>query len=122
MDKNAFKEEIYNYAFSKLAETSPAEAAGKDKHFSNKEAENFAKDKKAPYDLEDAMKLGKKIGIDWEKVDFKPADFLAGLGVEVEHFNDKVTRVQPKYSDTIVGRIAWRHLRENPKYYVNLKD
>lgn len=120
MDKNTIKEMIYNCSFLKVAEFSPAEAAGKNKSFSKKEAKQFAKQKNI-FTLEQAEDLGSKIGIKWNKVDFTINDFLVGLSVETEHFDDKETSIG-KFAPTIAGRIAWRHLKENPKYYTRLKD
>lgn len=123
MKKQDFKEQIYNVGFLKIAESSlkPAEAAGEDKMFSRKEAVRFAKTSNPTWNLEDAVRIAKKIGLNFKKVDFTVNDFLVGLGVENEHFDDKQTRVG-KFSESIVGRIAWRHLKENSKYYTRLKD
>lgn len=66
-----------------------------------------------------AKKVGDKLGIDFTKIDID--EFIAGMKVELEH--DK--KVDPKLdvidSLTDVGKIALAHLKENPRYYTELK-
>lgn len=65
--------------------------------------------------------LGERIGIQWDKVDFTSKDLGIGFEVELEHgIHDSQTNTTN--NDPInTARIAWAHLKENPKYYQLLK-
>jgi hypothetical protein len=67
----------------------------------------------------EAKAIGDEIGIDWDEVDFTPADLLAGIQVEMEHGEDPETNVT---DDSIVdtAKIAWAHLKEMADYYTKL--
>lgn len=67
--------------------------------------------KRAQLSPDTAKQIGTKIGIDWKHVEFSPEQFRQGIIVELEHID--VTRGDPE----ITGKIAWAHLRENPRYY-----
>lgn len=67
----------------------------------------------------EAKRLGDRLGVDWDKVPL--AEFRAGLTVELEHGNhDRQTNVT---NDDLLktGKIAWAHLKEDPKYYSRLR-
>lgn len=74
---------------------------------------------KKSYTVEEAKKIGDKIGIDWDKFDLE--QFRRGLEVEMEHGSvwGKDTNVT-KDDPYITGRIAWAHLKEIPDYYTRL--
>lgn len=77
---------------------------------------------KKQFTNEEAKEIGEEIGIDWEKVEFSVSDFKKGLEVEVEHDDDPQTDVvrDDKRKYDYVGKIAWRHLKESPRYYKEL--
>lgn len=66
-----------------------------------------------------AKRIGDKIGIDWSKVDLN--EFAAGLDEEFEHGSrDPETNVTND-DPLLTGKIAWAHLKEDPKYYSKLE-
>jgi len=65
--------------------------------------------------VEQAKKLGEKIGVQWGKVKFTPKDLLQGCKVELEHKD--VTKGDP----VMTAKIALAHLKELPDYYQRLK-
>jgi hypothetical protein len=70
------------------------------------------------FTAEEALAVGKKLGIDWK--DFDLEQFRMGMDVELEHgLRDPETNVT---GDDVVttGKIAWAHLREFPDYYSRL--
>ncbi len=73
---------------------------------------------KKEFDLEEAKRIGKQIGLDFTKFDIE--QFRTGLGVELEHgAHDPETNVTG--DDLIItGKIAWAHLKEIPDYYTRL--
>ncbi len=72
--------------------------------------------------LEQAITIGKKIGIDWNKVQFPPEEFRRGIEVEFEHSakgpaghgGDVINGIQDS------AKIAWAHLNEISDYYTRL--
>lgn len=72
---------------------------------------------------EDARRIGKQIGIDWDSAGFPADEFAAGLVVEREHGPGGPAGGVADVSagDPLVeGRIAWAHLMELPDYYTRL--
>jgi hypothetical protein len=68
---------------------------------------------------ESEMDLGKRIGIKWEDVAFTKAQFEKGVKAEMEeHHDDPETKVIT--TDEEAGKVAWAHLKEDPKYYDKL--
>lgn len=64
-------------------------------------------------------KLGEKIGIKWENVAFTRAQFEKGVKAEMEeHHDDPETKVINTKAEA--GKVAWAHLKEDPKYYDKL--
>lgn len=68
------------------------------------------------FSTQEAKEIGKKIGIDFTKIDVE--QFRMGLAVELEHGSlwgddTNVTKDDP----LVTGRIAWAHLKEIPDYY-----
>ncbi|MGE5629585.1 MAG: DUF5661 family protein [Caulobacteraceae bacterium] len=67
---------------------------------------------------EEALEIGKKIGIDFNKIDLE--QFRRGLAVEMEHGTmfpqANVTNDDP----VLTGKIAYAHLLEFPDYYTRL--
>ena len=70
--------------------------------------------------VKQAKALGDKISINWNKVEFTPADLLQGYKVELEHSKDKQTNVTDG-DPVMTAKIAWAHLKEKPNYYQLLK-
>jgi len=73
------------------------------------------------FTLEDAIKIGEDIGIDWDTSPFPAEEFLKGLEVELEHGSKVDERVNVTKDDpNLTGKIAWVHLMESPDYYIGL--
>lgn len=74
------------------------------KHFNTKEAE----------------RIGKELGINWNKSKFDIEQFRMGLDVELEH--GKINSVTNVTNDDpiLTGKIALAHLNEFPDYYTRL--
>jgi hypothetical protein len=74
--------------------------------------------KKKPFTLDQAKTIGKKLGIRWDK--YNPAQFRAGLGVELEHGTVNQTSNVTDDDPLTTGKIALAHLNEFPDYYTRL--
>jgi len=73
---------------------------------------------KKHFSVEEAKKIGKKLGIDWSK--FNVEQFRMGLDVELEHgTRDPHTNVTNDDS-IMTGKIALAHLNEFADYYIRL--
>jgi len=71
------------------------------------------------FSLEEAKKIGEKLGIKWDK--FNVEQFRMGMDVEVEH-----GKISPKTNITnddplMTGKIALAHLNEFSDYYTRLE-
>ena len=73
------------------------------------------------FTIDEARRIGAKIGIDWDSAPFDVDQFRMGMDVELEHgLHDLSTNVTD--SDPIVtGKIALAHLNEFPDYYTRLR-
>ena len=70
------------------------------------------------FTTEEAQKIGKEIGIDFNKFDLE--QFRMGIAIELEHgAHDPETNVTND-DLTVTGKIAWAHLKEIPDYYTRL--
>lgn len=86
----------------------------------NRKSMSIAKKMGKRYTLADAIMVGKKIGINWNNVKFRPGDLLVGMHYELEHGKiDKRTDVTGD-SRIKTAKVAWAHLVERPDYYVQL--
>ena len=73
-----------------------------------------------PFTKEDAHRIGREIGIDWEASPFDVEQFHLGLAVELEHgLHDPETNVTGN-DPIMTGKIALAHLKEFPDYYTRL--
>lgn len=73
---------------------------------------------KKHFTAEEAMNIGKELGIDWSKFDVE--QFRVGMDVELEHGKiDPHTNVSDDDPLT-TGKIALAHLNEFPDYYDRL--
>ena len=72
------------------------------------------------FTMEQALQVAAKLGIDWDEVDYTPADFLVGMDIELEH--GTVNPVTDVTGDDPVstGKIALAHLNESGEYYREL--
>ncbi len=69
------------------------------------------------FTLADAKDIAKSLGIDFEKVDYTPEDYLEGINIELEHGTvDPHTNVTDD-NRLLTGKIALAHLNELPMYY-----
>ena len=71
------------------------------------------------FSLEEAKKIGEKLGIKWDKFDVE--QFRMGMDVELEHGT-----ISPKTNVTnddplMTGKIALAHLNEFSDYYTRLE-
>ena len=77
----------------------------------------------ASFSEADARRIGKAIGIDWDRSRFDVEQFRMGLEVELEHGRrDAATNVSDD-DELTTGKIAWAHLihlNEFPDYYTRL--
>ena len=70
--------------------------------------------------LDEAERVGREIGIDWEDSPFDVEQFAMGMNVELEHgVHDPQTDVTGN-DPILTGKIALAHLREYPDYYTRL--
>ncbi len=73
---------------------------------------------KRTFTPEDAKRIGDALGADWAKISLD--EFVAGLGVELEHgARDPETNVTND-DELLTGKIALAHLKEFPDYYTRL--
>ena len=73
---------------------------------------------KKHFNVSEAEKIGKKLGITWDKFDLE--QFRMGMDVELEHgLRDLATNVTNDDPLT-TGKIALAHLTEFPDYYTRL--
>ncbi len=73
---------------------------------------------KRKFTQQDAKRIGDALGVNWAEVSLD--EFLAGLGVELEHgARDPGTNVTND-DEMLTGKIALAHLKEFPDYYTRL--
>lgn len=72
------------------------------------------------FTLQDATRIGETIGIDWATSAFDPAEFRAGLQVELEHGDHDLQTNVTANDEILTGKIAWAHLKEFADYYTRL--
>jgi len=73
---------------------------------------------KKHFSLDEAKKIGERLGIDWKKFDLE--QFRRGMDIELEHgLIDPHTNVSND-DPLITGKIALAHLNEFPDYYTRL--
>lgn len=65
-----------------------------------------------------ARAIGKKIGVDFNRIDIE--QFRMGLGVELEHGSRDIQTNVTDDDLYMTGKIAWAHLKELPNYYSRL--
>ncbi|MFA6393815.1 MAG: DUF5661 family protein [Patescibacteria group bacterium] len=71
------------------------------------------------FTLEDAKRVGEKIGVDFGKFDLE--QFRFGMDVELEHGSiDSETNVTDD-DEIMTGKIALAHMKEFPDYYERLE-
>ncbi|HYF82617.1 MAG TPA: DUF5661 family protein [Clostridia bacterium] len=69
---------------------------------------------------EEAIDIGKNIGIDFSKIDIE--QFRTGLDVELEH-GTRFPKANVTNDDPVLtGKIAYAHLLEIPDYYTRLAE
>ena len=69
------------------------------------------------FTLSEAMETAKQLAIDFDKVAYRPEEFLEGMNIELEHGtvepSTNVTDDNPQFT----GKIALAHLNEHSSYY-----
>ena len=76
--------------------------------------------------LEDARRIGDRLGVDWDAID--PAELRRGIEVEVEQAGGAATATADTTPDDggddllSAGRVAWLRLREVPDFYTRLDE
>lgn len=82
---------------------------------------NIGPTQRKSFSLDEAIKIGRMLGIDWETSKFDPEQFRIGLDVELEHGRrDMLTNVTND-DPILTGKIALAHLNELSDYYERLK-
>lgn len=82
--------------------------------------EPYRMNRQKKFTTEEALAIGKKIGIDFNKIDLE--QFRMGLEVEMEH-GTKFPQANVTNDDPILtGKIAYAHLLELPDYYTRLAE
>jgi Protein of unknown function (DUF5661) len=72
------------------------------------------------FSVEEALKIGEALGIDWATSPFDAEQFRMGLEVELEH-GRRDPKTDVTHDDPIMtGKIALAHLNEFPDYYTRL--
>lgn len=74
--------------------------------------------KKNEFTLQEALEIGKKIGVDFAKIE--PEQFRLGLAVELEHGSHDAQTNVTNSDPFLTGKIALAHLKELPDYYTRL--
>jgi len=72
--------------------------------------------------LDDAKRIGREIGVNWDEAGFPPEQLRKGIEVEQEHGSEfgEETNVGGDNLQT-AARIAWVHLKELGDYYTRLE-
>lgn len=72
--------------------------------------------------VEEASRVGARIGIDWRVSPFDVEQLRTGMEVELEHgSHDPQTDVTGN-DPVLCAKIAWAHLKEFPDYYIRLAE
>ncbi len=72
------------------------------------------------FTVDEALRVGEQIGIDWNSAPFDVDQFRMGMDVELEHgMHDLLTNVTDS-DPVLTGKIALAHLNEFPDYYTRL--
>ena len=69
--------------------------------------------------VEEAIRIGEALGIDWSKFDIE--QFRMGLDVELEHGKRDPSTNVTQDDEVLTGKIALAHLNEFPDYYTRLQ-
>jgi hypothetical protein len=94
---------------------------GSESRMTKPEPPPAAQSPKKTFTTEEALRIGRMLGIDWNKSKFDVEQFRMGLDVELEHGRrDPETNVTGD-DPVLTGKIALAHLREFPDYYTRLK-
>jgi enamine deaminase RidA (YjgF/YER057c/UK114 family) len=73
------------------------------------------------FTVEDATRIGERLGVDWTTARFDAEEYRRGLEVELEH-GRRDTRTDVTGDDELLtGKIALAHLLEFPDYYARLE-
>ena len=72
------------------------------------------------FTAEEALEIGRRVGIDWEAGNVAFEQFRMGLAVELEHGSQDPSTDVTHDDPVITGKIALAHLREIPDYYTRL--
>lgn len=69
------------------------------------------------FTLAEATDIAKRLGVDFDKVEFTPEEYMEGINIELEHGSvdpdTNVTNDDP----LVTGKIALAHLNEVALYY-----
>ena len=72
------------------------------------------------YEVDEAKRLGDKLGVDWKSIEVE--QFRKGVEVEFEHGSSDPQTNVTNDDPMLTGKIAWAHLKEIPDYYDRLKE
>ncbi len=73
----------------------------------------------AKYNLNEAKKIGEKLGVRWDRFDVD--QFRRGINVELEHGTRDADTDVTADDLLVTGKIALAHLNEFPDYYTRLE-
>ncbi|MBM4188799.1 MAG: hypothetical protein FJ206_15960 [Gemmatimonadetes bacterium] len=71
------------------------------------------------FTVDEAVRLGKALGVDWSRVDLE--QFRRGLLVELEHGRRNPSTDVTHDDPLMTAKIALAHLEEIPDYYTRLE-
>lgn len=74
--------------------------------------------KPSRFKVEEALEIGRRLGVDWEEIDLE--QFRRGLEVELEHGRRSPLTDVTGDDPVVTGKIALAHLHEVPDYYSRL--
>lgn len=69
------------------------------------------------FTLSEAIDTAKQLGIDFDKVNFTPEEYLEGINIELEHGTVNSNTNVTNDTRLTTGKIALAHLNELSNYY-----
>jgi hypothetical protein len=86
----------------------------------SRELPEQSKKSKTGFTTEEALRIGRRLGIDWSKSKFDVEQFRVGLNTELEHGRRDPSTNVTNDDPLLTGKIALAHLNEFPDYYTRL--
>ncbi|MGL4453173.1 MAG: DUF5661 family protein [Sarcina sp.] len=70
---------------------------------------------------QDALKITKELGINFDKVKYSIEEFTYGMNIELEHGTTNLKTNLTNNDPLLTGKITLAHLNEFPDYYIRLQ-